>query len=356
MEHDDLHGREVIETIGQGTIVIDTVAQLKEAFGVITLTQGLVIPPVEWRVEGLWPEQSLGTIIGPPKIGKSWAALELAITAVVGGEHLCRKVNRTGPVLYFLGEGHVGTMIERVDKLLLSRGLGRDALNGRLYIVPVKVNLEEAGTQASISNLVDALAPALVIFDPLARYLHNADENSPKDLRPVINWWQHDLVRQRKTSVVVVHRTTGKTTRGTGDLLGMVDVEVMLDGKAGSGQFKVHVTARNTEAPEPFRVYICVDKKTATLKVDGRAARAVDAGKSKKQSEETEKIKAVLRKAPWGLSMKRLADDAGFGWNKAKRLAQAAGAVQLPGGKWGLPEVTRQGGASLKEALGAEAS
>lgn len=344
MEHEDSHGREVIETIGQGTIVIDSVAQLKEAFGVITLTKDLVIPPVEWRVDGLWPEQSLGTIIGPPKIGKSWAALDLAITAVAGGEHLGRNVNRTGPVLYFLGEGHVGTMIERVDKLLASRGLGRDALNGQLYIVPVKVNLEEAATQASISNLVDAVAPALVIFDPLARYLHNADENSAKDLRPVINWWQHDLVRQRKTSVVVVHHTTkdGKTARGTGDLLGMVDVEIMLDGKAGSGQFRINVTARNTEAPEPFRVGICVDKKTATLKVDGTAAGVADAGKTKKQNEETEKIKALLRKAPWGLSIKQLADGAGFGWNKAKKLTLAAGAVQVGDSKWGFPDATRQ--------------
>ena|SRR5437773_310253 len=58
----------------------------------------------------------------------------------------------------------------------------------------------------------------------------------------------------------------------------------------------------------------------------------------------------ALLKAPWGLSMRQLERDTGFGRNKTRKLVEAAGAVQLPDGKWGLPAGRRrrhQQGASV---------
>lgn len=53
-----------------------------------------VFPPMRWAVPGLIPE-GMGLFTGPPKAGKSWCALDIAL-AVAGGTHALGKV-ATGP-------------------------------------------------------------------------------------------------------------------------------------------------------------------------------------------------------------------------------------------------------------------
>src|SRR5262249_4858307 len=104
----------------------------RRRLGLVALTEDLEVPPRDWLVEGLWPQRAVGFIGGPPKAGKSWLALDLAISVATGAPFLGRKVLTTGPVLFFLGEEFLGDVCQRADRLLAGRGLRRPDLGGRL--------------------------------------------------------------------------------------------------------------------------------------------------------------------------------------------------------------------------------
>src|SRR6266699_3516369 len=69
--------------------------------GLIPVTKNLQVQPRDWLVEGLWPQRAVGFIGGQPKAGKSWLALDLAISVATGTQFLGRKVTLAGPFLYF---------------------------------------------------------------------------------------------------------------------------------------------------------------------------------------------------------------------------------------------------------------
>jgi RecA-family ATPase len=58
-----------------------------------------------WLIEGLWSAQAVGIIGGEPKCGKSFLALDLAVSVASGTACLRRFPTREcGPVLLFAAE------------------------------------------------------------------------------------------------------------------------------------------------------------------------------------------------------------------------------------------------------------
>lgn len=75
------------------------------------------IPPIRWVVPGLIPE-GLMVLSGRPKMGKSYAALGLAISVASGGVALGKfKVDAPNDVLYFAMEDSERRMQARVNQL-----------------------------------------------------------------------------------------------------------------------------------------------------------------------------------------------------------------------------------------------
>lgn len=64
-------------------------------------------PPLSWSVPGLIPE-GMGLLTGPPKAGKSWASLDIALAVASGGNALGKiEVGPARPVLLLaLEDGH----------------------------------------------------------------------------------------------------------------------------------------------------------------------------------------------------------------------------------------------------------
>lgn len=74
------------------------------------------VPPT-WAVPGLLPE-GLSVLVGPPKIGKSWLALNIAV-AVARGHRVLGKIDAdAGPVLYLALEDTGVRLQQRVGKVL----------------------------------------------------------------------------------------------------------------------------------------------------------------------------------------------------------------------------------------------
>jgi hypothetical protein len=65
------------------------------------------LPPYEWLVEGVIPRHGLSCLYGPPGVGKSFLALDLALRIGCGLPWLNRPA-KEGHVGYVFGEGEHG--------------------------------------------------------------------------------------------------------------------------------------------------------------------------------------------------------------------------------------------------------
>jgi AAA domain len=62
-----------------------------------------------WLIQGLWPADAYGVLAAQEKAGRTWAALDLAVSVATGRPWLDHFLCPTpGPVLVFLGEGGNG--------------------------------------------------------------------------------------------------------------------------------------------------------------------------------------------------------------------------------------------------------
>ena len=305
---------------------------LLEANGFVTVSKDLVLPEIPWLVDGLWPRNAVGFFAGPPKSGKTWLALEMAACIAAGLQFLERPITDPGEVLYYLGEDNPEDVINlRIDLLLRARGLDRDALGARLHVSQMPVNLESRREHERIVKLVHATKPRLVVFDPLARFLDRADENSATEMRPVTNFARHTLTRELETSVLIVHHSNkaGEGLRGTGDLRAVSEVTLTFGERRRDGKANVRTELRRTRAPEPFDLQ--VEEKNGGIVLTVHDTR-LDPGKVAEAKE------VLMKGGTDGKSDRDLKDLLHVGVDKARALARAAGARKTKGGSWVLPE------------------
>jgi hypothetical protein len=101
------------------TRVEPTFGNLPTTFSIGEL-QAMDLPPTEWIVEGLLPP-GLALLAGPPKIGKSTLAYDLAMAVAAGTKFLDHWETRKSPVIYYdLESGH-HLIKEKVLALLRAR-------------------------------------------------------------------------------------------------------------------------------------------------------------------------------------------------------------------------------------------
>ena len=126
-------------------------------------------PSPNWAVPGLLSE-GLSILAGKPKIGKSWLALNLALTIAGGGKALGTTQVVAGDVLYLSLEDRWRRIQDRARKVLRGLGeLGREV--GKRLRVAVEWPRQHQGGLDEIKRWLDtAQRPTLVIVDVWARF------------------------------------------------------------------------------------------------------------------------------------------------------------------------------------------
>ena len=85
----------------------------------------LEIEPEEerWLIEGLWARSAVGIIGGPPKAGKSWLGLDMAVSVASGTRALDHfPTPEKGTVLVYLAEDALPQVRARIEALCRQRG------------------------------------------------------------------------------------------------------------------------------------------------------------------------------------------------------------------------------------------
>lgn len=170
------------------------------------------IPPPSWLVPGYIMTEGFTLLYGPPKNGKSYVALDLALAVVHGKPwlgHVALPVE-PGAVLYLALEGMYETLrrakawckhhgVEPSDKLYAISGL-------RFYDDSINPALK-----AAIAAIPDLRC---IVIDTLARAAVGLDENSARDQGFLVDRLDR-LAEDAKVPVIAVHHTGKDVSRGT---------------------------------------------------------------------------------------------------------------------------------------------
>lgn len=124
-------------------------------------------PPLTYHVPGIVPEGST-LLVGPPKIGKSWFVLAVALAAAAGGRTLGHLHTDQRPVLYLaLEDGH--RRLQDRCRTLLRRG---PIPAGFHYITDIRPGTAVATIAAWLNVTSDSCdTPPLVIVDTLGKVM-----------------------------------------------------------------------------------------------------------------------------------------------------------------------------------------
>ena len=124
-----------------------------------------------WLIQSLWPADAYGVLAAQEKAGKTWAALDLAVSVASARPWLGHFACPTpGPVLVFLGEGGERATVRRIQAIATTKGIDPDQLADRLRLcfrVPRLAAPGAGGELAAIQAELEAHPAALVVLDPL---------------------------------------------------------------------------------------------------------------------------------------------------------------------------------------------
>ncbi|WP_278390901.1 AAA family ATPase [Stutzerimonas kunmingensis] len=197
----------------------------------LTIDELEALPPPRWLIPGLLTESSLAAIYGAPESGKSFLAVDMALSIASGLDWHGRDV-LAGGVLYIAAEGAPG-LGKRVRAW--KNDHGAQGANFAFHLMRDEINFaaeKDTAVRTFVQEVVAELGPLrLIVIDTLNQTAAGADENSAKDMSRYIT----NMKRLRDATgatVVVVHHSgkdTSKGMRGSTALLGAMDTTIEVE-------------------------------------------------------------------------------------------------------------------------------
>jgi hypothetical protein len=185
----------------------------------------LNLPDPEWLIDGLVPLSGLSVLYGQPSAGKSFLALDWALSVATGQGWLDRKVKPRW-VVYVAAEGLSGLKL-RARAWHETHGQPRlDRVRWLAEAVDLRDKELLPRVRATLATLPEA--PALLVVDTMARAIPGGDENSAKDVGELIA--AVDWLRNGNAALVIHHTgREGGRERGSSALRGAADMMAMLE-------------------------------------------------------------------------------------------------------------------------------
>ncbi|MEK7995088.1 MAG: AAA family ATPase [Planctomycetota bacterium] len=183
-----------------------------------------------WLIERLWSHQAVGIIGGSPKSGKTWLALEMAVSVASGSPCFGTfPIFSPGPVLLYAAEDSAATLRSRVETLARLHKVNFERLDVHIITVD-SLRLDRPDHQGRLESTLRAYKPALLLLDPLVR-VHAIDENVAGQVAALLGYLR-SLQRKTGAAIAVVHHVrkntsptgaAGNSLRGSGDLYAWLD-------------------------------------------------------------------------------------------------------------------------------------
>ncbi len=223
----------------------------------LPLHEYLNLPHAEipWLIDGLVPVSGIVNLFGPPKVRKSFLALDMA-RHISGPPEIFTKwlgfdILQHGPVLYVQLDTPRNLWIDRFHTLTAN---GVDFAASDFYCAdigqtPYPYNAQSQAAYHWLREEVNRIQPVLVVIDTI-REAHPGDENDSGHMQSVIA----SLVLASRPAALVLISHSRKlqytesgpaeeslmdSNRGSGYVSGRVDTVIQLRGKEGDPQGKL---------------------------------------------------------------------------------------------------------------------
>lgn len=195
--------------------------------------QAMEFPPLEFVVEGLITE-GLTLLAGKPKMGKSWMALDLAMSVAVGCEALCDRACKKGATLYCALEDNPRRLRRR-----MIQNYGDQTSWPENFHFSVQLKKLDDGGLEQLEDFIEEHRPSLIIIDTLVCVRpkvkgKNEYEADYAALSPL-----QKLAGEHGIAIIVIHhlrKMSGEDpldmVSGTTGLTGSVDNVLVLDRKS----------------------------------------------------------------------------------------------------------------------------
>jgi phage/plasmid primase-like uncharacterized protein len=192
----------------------------------------------KYLIDKLIETPATGVLLGASKSGKTFIALDWALSVATGHKWYGRAVKQ-GPVIYICGEGKYG-LSRRAAAWFQTHGV--EQKRGQFYLTTQRV---EINTESSmqLTSLIDNISsehgiPSMIVVDTMARSIPSGcDENSAKDMQA---WMNHiDSIRDHYDCMVLIVHHTGHAkdaalrSRGSSAIFGALDFEAAVDRTKG---------------------------------------------------------------------------------------------------------------------------
>lgn len=204
-------------------------------------------PPLVWVVPDLVPA-GLTLLVGAPKVGKSWAALDVGLAVAAGSKALGGLDVEAGRVLFLALEDGPRRMADRMRLLL-----GSDPASERFHAYHDWPRGTDAA-RAAWQWCTDHPDARLIVVDTLARVRpprSHGGNSYDEDTAALVPWQR--IAEQFSVAVVLVHhdRKAGDSgdfvdaVSGTHGLAGVADTTLLLDRARMESYGRLRLTGRD---------------------------------------------------------------------------------------------------------------
>ena len=195
--------------------------------------QATDFPPLKFLVEGLITE-GLTLLAGKPKMGKSWMALDIAMSVAIGCEALGNRPCEKGVALYCALEDNPRRLRRR---MLHNYG---DQINWPVdFHFATQMNRLDEGGFEDLEDWISEHQPSLIILDTLARMKPTSKGKNEYEADYAALLPLQELAGKHGISIIVIHHLRKMTgddpldmVSGTTGLTGAVDNVLVLDRKS----------------------------------------------------------------------------------------------------------------------------
>ncbi|BDD74840.1 AAA family ATPase [Streptomyces anthocyanicus] len=209
-------------------------------------------PEPKWAVPGILAE-GVNLLAGPPKVGKSWLSLGLALSVASGGHAFDSLPVDGGPVLYLALEDTPRRLQTRMGKML-----GGQPAPAGLTLVTECPPFPQGGSDAIANWLERNQEARMVVIDVFAKMRGPAPQGvSAYDADYVAVGYAKRIADHYGIAVVLVHhvRKAGSDdflteVSGTNGIAGAADATLVLKRARGQADGILHVTGRDVDEAE----------------------------------------------------------------------------------------------------------
>lgn len=226
----------------------------------------MTLPERGFLLSPILPAQGIAIMYAPRGIGKTFAALSVAVAVASGGEVFNWRAPSAKRVLYVDGEMPATAMQERLAFLVSGMVAPPHALDNLTLITPdmqprPMPDLTTPGGQAALEPFVKGAD--MLVLDNIATLCRTGKENESQSWQPMQSWLL-DLRRRGMTVLLIHHAGKSGDQRGTSAREDIMDTVISLRrpreyNMAEGARFEVHLTkARGIVGDEakPFEAHL----------------------------------------------------------------------------------------------------